>query len=805
MNRTLKIVIGLSAFILVSLTVLFILGIVLIRRSFTPYDGKVRVHFISEKVNIYRDSYGVPHIEATSEYDAYFAIGYVHAQDRLWQMELQRRAGLGRLAEVLGKDAVPIDRMFRTLGFTHLAHRLEAVLDPETRSALQAYADGVNEYIRIHKGHYPLEFDMLGYDPEPWTLTHSLLMSRLMAWELNYARWVDLTCAALVERVGYEMAREAFPYWEPSAPLIAQHQRTYSDALLAIRTLREGEEAYRTLLGTQTLATGSNAWVVSGTRTTTGKPILANDPHLMLMVPGRWYELHVHAPTFDVAGMTIPGVPFVVVGRNRSIAWGITNAMLDDADFYIETVDTLPNPTKYRTQTGWLPLRMREDTIFVKGEYPIVLTVYETERGPIVSNYEPGAKFIKGVVSIRWTGFETTNEPKAFYYLNRATTWDEFRKALRSFGSPAQNFVYADTAGTIGYIMAGIIPIRTYRGVTLPLVGWEEKNQWKGFVPFEQNPQVVNPPNGFLITANNKIVSDSYPYYLSSHWEPSWRAKRLWQCITQEPKLSPERMEAIQNDVHSLQAEEYIPLILRAFEGSEVHDRDLQRTLEYYRSWNFETRKEDVATTLFEVTHYFLLRNTFADEMGDELFNLYITLACTPITAMQRLLEQSTSSWFDDITTPQTETRDDIIRKSVLDALAYLRKNLGGDLKEWQWGRLHTVTFTHVLSSHPLLKKIFSVGPFEASGTHSTVNVGYYTLTNAFACSVGPSMRQVMNLADINDTRVIMPPGQSGQVYHQHYSDQVQQWLNGIYRTREMEMEVIRKSTTSLLVLEKEE
>lgn len=800
MNRTLKIIVGIFSVVFLIGVVLLVLGIGLVRRSFTTTDGTVRVHNIIATVTVYRDDYGVPHIEAENDLDAFFAVGYLHAQDRLWQLELHRRLGLGRLAEVLGKDALPMDRMYRTLGFQRIAECLETVLDEQTRNALQAYCNGINEYITLHKGAYPLEFDMLQFEPEPWTVQHTLLVSRLMAWELNYARWVDMTCAALVDRVGESMAREAFPYWEPTAPLILPETKRLKAIAHLLKQFHETEQMLFQWTGGVPLVSGSNAWVVSGTRSTTGKPILANDPHLFLMVPARWYELHIATPTLQVGGMTISGVPFVVVGRNESIAWGVTNAMLDDADFYFEEVDSVSSPTRYRSGNAWLPVQRREETLYVKDDKPVLLTIYSTERGPIINAIEPSAQFMGQLVSLRWTGFEVTNEPAAFYAINKARNWNEFLSALKTFGVPAQNFVYGDTAGNIGYIMGGIIPVRSFGGVTLPLEGWNATHSWHGFVPFSENPKTLNPPEGFIVTANNKIAGDAYPYYLSSHWEPPWRARRLWQLLTKEAMVSPKEMERIQNDVHSLQGEDIMPYILHAFDSVKAVQADVRIALEYLRNWNYETHSEDVATTLFEVTLHHLLHNTFCDEMGDTLFSVYNTLASIPLTAIVRVLQNPQSPWFDDIRTAHIETREEILRKSLGDALEDLHARLGGEIKEWQWGRLHTVAFDHVFSAHPLLKRIFRVGPFPTGGTHSTVNVGYYFLSSPYTCTVGASMRQIMNLADINDTRVILPPGQSGQLYHPHYDDQVPLWLNGAYRLRTMVGEDKTKFPAKLLL-----
>ncbi len=802
MNKKIKIIVGLCIVVLFTGIVLILLGVMLVKRSFTPVDGVEYVQSLSGSVKIYRDNYGVPHIEAQTEEDAFFAVGYVHAQDRLWQMELHRRAGLGKLSEIIGIDALPFDKMYRTLGFKQLSERMYFALDEKTRSALQAYCNGINEFIQIHKGAYPIEFDILQFEPEPWTVENTLLISRLMAWELNYARWVDMTCAAIVDRVGEQMAIEAFPYWQPDAPLIITDIKKSKSVVSVIERFTKAEELYYSSVGTIAMVSGSNAWVVGGNKSITGKPILSNDPHLLLMFPARWYEVHLKAPTIDVAGMTIPGVPFVVVGRNTAIAWGVTNAMLDDADFYIEEVDSIPSPKMYRGTTEWKKIDIKEDTIYVRNDKSVVFNIYSTERGPIINAVEPGAELMGNLVSVRWTGFETSDEVGAFYKINKSTNWNEFLTALKTFGVPAQNFIYADTNGTIGYVMAGKIPIRNYNGVTLPLEGWNLNHAWKGFVPFEQNPKMLNPEEGFIITANNKIVSDEYPYYLSSHWEPPWRARRLWSLISRESLLSPEQMERIQSDVHSLQSEDIIPYILADFDTIEVTRPELRRALEYFKNWHFKANSEDVATTLFESTIRNILINTFADEMGDTLFTLYCRLASTPLTALIRVLGNAQSVWFDNIHTPEIETRDAIIRKSLEQAIDELKQQLGGEMKEWQWGRLHTVTFDHVFALHPMLKQIFKVGPFSMSGTHSTINVGYYFLTEPYACKVGASMRQIMNLADINDTRVVLPPGQSGQLFHKHYSDQVTLWLNNSYRQRVMDFKEVEQQKNSLLLLE---
>jgi penicillin G amidase len=802
MRFTQKGIIGIVATIVIVVLAGGAIGYLLVTRSFPKISGTVYVQGPLHEIKVYRDEYGVPHIRAQSEYDAFFAVGYTQAQDRLWQMDLMRRAGSGRLSEVLGESALKIDKMFRTLGLWKHAQKLSRFIDDDTRKALQAYADGVNQFILTHAGKYPIEFDMLQIEPEQWTVEHSLLVSRLMAWELNYSRWVDLLLAELVQRFGEERAKEIFPYWPEDAPCIIPPELKGKLIAENLRSVFDAEGEYRSLMGFRALESGSNAWAVAGKKSVTGKPILANDPHLLLMAPGRWYEIHISTPTFDVAGMSIPGVPFVVAGRNQRVAWGVTNAMMDDNDYYVEEVDSLQHPTRYKLNNEWRPITEVVDTIMVKGSLPVILSVYSTYRGPIVNKMEPTAQSASTLISMHWVGYEISNEAGAFYRMSKATNWQEFQDALKLFAVPAQNFVYADVDGNIGYRTGGRIPIRKTKGPTLPFPGWTDEYDWKGFVPFDQMPHVFNPPEGFIATANNKIIDDTYPYHISSHWESPWRSIRIHEALHEQEKYSMDDMQRLQFDLLSVQARDFLPYILHAYDSVAMRDPDVKTMLEYFQTWNFEMRKEDVSTTLFQATLTKMVYNAFHDKMGERLYGLYDTLASTPLSALSHLLKNPDSEWFDDWKTPERETRDDCIRKSVSDALNDLKTRLGGELKEWQWGRLHAVTFEHVFGANKLLSSLFNVGPFPIGGSHATVNVGQYFLAHPYESAVGPSMRQIFNLADVNDTRTILPPGQSGQVFSEHYKDQVMLWLYGGYKIRPMQIDLVESTCKNVLLLE---
>ncbi len=801
MRTRTKILLGIGFTILVVLIVSVLIGFMLVRKSFPKTSGSITLPLLQRPVEILRDEYGVPHIVAESEHDAYFAVGFVHAQDRLWQMEVARRAGLGRLAEVLGDSAVKFDRMFRTLGLSQMASHLTAAMDRTTHAALQSYAEGVNAFIETHRGEYPIEFDMLGIEPEPWSVEHTAIISRLMAWELNYSRWMDIVLGALVEKLGKEKAAEVFPGWKEGAPFIVPPELMGKSISLGASAFLKTELEFRKFLGGSGLSGGSNSWAISGTKSATGKPILANDPHLMFLLPGRWYELHVTAPGLDVQGTTIAGVPFVVIGRNRHIAWGLTNAMADDQDFFVEEVDSVQHPTKYRVGNEWAPITERVDTILVKGNMPILLTSYHTSRGPIVNRIEPSADLSARLLSMKWVGHEISDEATTFYLLNRARTWKEFRDAIQHFGAPAQNFIYADVEGNIGYQLGGRIPIRKAKGHTLPFPGWTQEYEWRGYVPYEQLPSLFNPPEGFVATANNKIVSDSYPYYISDLWEPHWRITRIVELLKSQEKFTIEDVQQQQMDLFSVNARELVPPILAAFPDSLAIDQQTQTVLTYFRNWTGHIRAESVAASLFQVFLVRLVFNTLHDEMGDEIFYHYQAIPAIPLSVVTRLTLEGSSEWFDNINTPERETRDDVIRLSLREALAELSRLLSGELKEWRWGRLHTVKFDHVFGAHPLLGPIFNVGPFPVGGSHATINKGDFDLNKPFRNTVGPSTRQIFDLGDPNNNRAITPPGQSGQVFHPQYDDQIQPWLAGAYRTFPMNLQRVRDGKHDRLLL----
>jgi len=734
-------------------------------------------------VDIARDEFGVPRIRANNEHDLMFAMGFVHAQDRLWQMDLGRRAGEGRLSELFGATTVPFDRMFRIVGIRRISEAIEKSLKPDSKNRLQWYADGINDFIRTHKGAYPVEFDMLGYEPDRWTPLQTIIIGRMMAWQLNLSWWTDLTMGAIAERVGLERALDVFPTYPASVPTIVP-QTEWSHLRMPGIGYLKAAQAYLAFTGSRSMIGGSNAWVVAPSRSTSRGVILANDTHLYLDLPARWYEVHMQAPGYNVRGMSIAGAPVVVLGRNDRIAWGVTNVMADDADFYVERIDSA-DTTKYLYDNAWHPITYLQEEIAVRGDSAQQVIIRLTHHGPIVTDITTPLQHGRSpyVASMRWTGAEIDDQFDALNTIDRAGNWKEFINGVREFAAPGQNFVYGDVDGNIGYWCGVRLPIRSRQQGLLPLPGWDPASDWKGYVPFEELPHLFNPTEGFIATANNKIVDGSYPYLISDLWESPSRFVRLREILSKENEaFSVEDFERLQNDQYSVHASEIVPYIMAAFKDSTAGLPEGALALEYLRNWHFLYTKEDIATAIYQMFFVKLLANIFQDEMGPELYHDFLMLTNVPIRVTTRLLEEGTSPWFDDVKTPEVESRDDIIRKSFRQAIVALGERLGSDTKAWRWGSLHTVTLKHPFGVQRPLDLVFNLGPYEVGGGTTSLMSGEYDFNEPFDVTVGASFRMISDLANPSEMRSVLPSGQSGQVYHSHYADQTNLWLNGGYR-----------------------
>ena len=779
MKTRTKLLLGiLGSLVIIVLVTLLILRY-LVTKSFPVTDGEIKVPGLEKEVTVRRDEFGVPHIFAANDHDLFFTQGYTHAQDRLWQMDVARRAGEGRLSEVFGSSTLKFDKLFRTVGMMRIAEKLELNIHPESRAILQAYSDGVNAFIASHRGKYPIEFDMLNYAPEEWKPVHSLLIARLMAWELNISWYVDLVLGDLYKTLGEEKAREIFPTYPENTPVIVPKE--YRAGLLSddLLSLIDVDQEFRQAFGVTGTHIGSNAWAIGPEKSATGKAMLANDPHLGFSAPSKWYEIHLDGGDYNVAGVSLAGTPLVVIGHNPHIAWGLTNVMADDADFYLEMTNSAG---EYLFRDVWTPLTVVQDTIVVKDSSSVILTVKSSHHGPIINDVNSVGSVTKDVlVSMRWTGQDVSDELYALLQINKAKNWDEFKSGVAEFTVPGQNFVYADDDGNIGYLAGVRLPIRSAQNPTLPMPGWTGQYDWNGFVPFDRLPSLFNPPQHFIATANNKLTDAPFPYHISNLWEPPSRIQRLDELLRKQEKLSADDVQGMQRDYYSYFAKEMTPYILRAYDSAAVTDTDVQTALRYFRNWHFQLTKDDVPTALFHVFFTHVLRNIFLNKMGESLFQKYIFIANIPYRTVPTLFRNPASSWFDDPSTERVETRDDVIRKSLEEAIQELKTALGAEMKTWQWGLLHTVTFRHPFGAQPPLGAVFNIGPFPIGGSGTTLNNGEYYLADPYKVTLGPSTRQIVDFSNLDDARSIIPTGESGQPMNDHYSDQTPLWLNGEY------------------------
>lgn len=723
-------------------------------------------------VEVWRDSLGVPHVWARDEADLFRAMGYVHAQDRLFQMEMFRRVADGRLAEILGEPLLDTDKFLRTVGMGRSAAENEARLQPEHRRMLQAYADGVNAWITGHPGPLPPEFVTLRFKPAPWTVRNTLSIAKIMAWDL--ADWnIGFDAQRALDAVGDSLGADLLPFYPDSGVTIlgadAQWQgrgTTPAPAAAPAVPRVSGVELpdipplALELLESASAAHASNSWVVGGSRTKSGKPILANDMHLALRAPAIWYLAALHGGAFDIAGMTLPGVPVVVAGHSSRVAWGYTNAMVDDVDLFVEEVDPA-NPNRYRTPQGWAEMTVRPETIQVKGAQPVVQNVRTTRHGPVLSDVEERGG--DRVIAMQWTAYAPSTEVVALLGMNTARDAGEFLQALRGFNNPHQNVIYADAEGRFGYWMAGRVPIRRGGDGVLPAPGWTGAADWTGWLSFDQHPHVADPADGFVVTANNRQVGPEYPHLITRNWAEPWRAVRIREMVAAGRNLTADDVLAQQMDVRDTWALRHLPRAVQAAERAGL--ADAAREL---RAWNGEAQVDSRGAALFYVWYDELRTRVGADEFRGK--PVYF-----PRTAMDRVLARNGGPWVDDVSTDATETLDELAQAAMRAAAETVGTRT--------WGQLHTTVIGHPMGVVGALNRAFglNIGPFPKGGATYTVNVsGWSGRTPPFTNTYGSSQRHVVDMADPDGSGgFVIPTGQSGNPFSRHYRDQTPLWREG--------------------------
>jgi len=737
---------------------------------------ELRIPGLDGDVTVLRDTWGVPHIFATTNHDLFLALGYVHAQDRMWQMDIQYRFAAGRLSEVLGKSYVGPDTFLRTIGLEREAVRYLATLpsSDSTRLVLEAYAAGVNEWIaRTAARDLPLEYKLLNYAPEPWTPRHSLTEGGLIAFGLS-ADFTDVELGLLQDGLGPAAVDELFPVTPPIPipPVMPNGTRGGGPAIdpAAARDILAKARGLEPFVSPLRDGIGSNNWVVAGNRSSTGRPLLAGDPHLSFQLPAIWYEVHLRGGDYDVYGVTFPGIPGVFIGFNRDIAWSETNTGADVTDFYRETVNPA-NPDEYRFRNRWLPFETIPETIRVKGGADVAVTVKRSVHGPPVT--ERGE-----TVAMRWTGNESGTDVAASLAWMKAGTWTEFRDALRLFKNPAQNFAFASwdpalQASTIAIRSNGLFPIRNNTLGRVPLDGASGDFEWTGWVPFDAYPEAVNPPEGYVASANQIPAGQGYPHYLGWQWDPGYRARRinglLSATISANGTVTPRDMRTFQGDTLDVAAREFIPFILAANPGCPtVVCRQAVLAL---AQWDYRMETNRTGATIW----YTFIRKFREDTFGDEWAAGNVSDLMLPYPdVLERLVKSSPNSpWFDDVRTAGVERRDDILRRAMTETVADLAARLGNDPFTWSWGRVHTRVFAH-LSGLDALQR----GPYPAEGDDITLDTGAGLEAHA-----GPSWRMVVTLGTPEDSTTVFPGGESGNPLSVHYADQLEVWLRREHKT----------------------
>jgi len=782
-----------SLFVLILLIGIGALGVYwTFYRTLPDYRQTVTLETLEQPVDIHWDQYGVPHIYAENLRDLYHAIGYVHAQDRLWQMTLTQLASEGRLAEFFGKELVSIDIFQRTIGFWDIARELERQLPDSTRRLLQAYADGVNEYVSIHDGSLPPQFSLADIQPVKWTVTHSLALARLMAWELNIAWKNELSLAVLQNKLTGRQMNELFPEKDILSLLPDRPETGLSEKPLF--SLLEQDQKLKKLLGMEGYRPGSNAWAVDASKTGTGYPLLAGDPHLGLNMPGKWYEVHLHVDGRNLSGATLAGAPLVILGQNDVLAWSLTNVMTDDTDFYIEALNPA-NHNQYILDTlAGEPLfenfEREKQVIKIKNEADTVMVRSLTKHGPVISEIYPDTALVGDrVITMKWTGHERSNELQALMEVNWAQSFEQFREALPHFRVPGQNITYADTAGNIALYSLAAVPIRSGNPLFFRR-GWKPDDDWQGYVPFDRLPKIVNPAGGWVGNANNPVQPDEYSYYISAYWEPDSRYNRLRQFLTRNEQLTPQAFQAMQMDTYSDYAEQLTGVILPILKGA---DKDYNTVISYLENWDYRYELSETAASIMDAFVIRLSKNTFEDEFGSEVYSNFLRFNGLPARILLRFMKEN-STFFDNIDTESTETRADIVTTSMDDTIRYFTDELGEEPFEWRWETIHTLTLESPLFSEAaksedagmalklIVNNILNKGPYPVRGNKMSLNNGEYRWTDPFNMVLGPSIRRIVDFSDMSKTLSITPTGQSGNPLSQYYGDQTENWLNGQYK-----------------------
>ncbi|MBK8616344.1 MAG: penicillin acylase family protein [Anaerolineales bacterium] len=816
------------------------------KQSFPQTDGEIKVDGLDGAVDIYRDNMGIPHIYATTTHDLFFAQGYTHAQDRFWQMDSWRHIGSGELSKMFGSGQVDTDTFLRTLGWRQTAEAEWEELGPESRAILEAYTAGVNAYLKDHKGTaLSLEYAVLGllspdYTIEDWTPIHSLTWGKAMAWDLRGNMGDEIERAVLLKTFTPEQVAQLFPGYPADHPVIVNkigdgtaststqtsnvERQTFDFSALPLDTLAYNTSLLDDSLGPWNDGIGSNSWAVSGKLTDTGMPLLANDPHLGIQMPSIWYQVDLHCMPvnadcpFEVAGFSFAGVPGVIIGHNAKIAWGFTNTGPDVMDLYIEKVNP-ENPNQYEVNGEWVDFVTRTESISVVGGEAVEITVRSTRHGPVISEaYGPlkdsgdpkdtefeafkdraGVELPEQyVIALAWTALTPSTPFEAIWGFDKAQNWEEFRAAASGFHVPAQNLLYADVEGNIGYQMPGDVPIRSKGDGTVPVPGWTDEYSWTGFIPFEEQPYTFNPAEGYIVTANNQVPPNDYPYLITQDWDYGFRADRIVSMIENAPaKIDIAYIQQMHGDSFDANAETFVPILLDVELAS-----DLNPALDTLKNWDFQDRIDSTSAAVFNAFWRNLLQNTFNDELPER----YWADGGSRWNEVMRTMAKNPNDpfWDDKSTADVTETMDDMLKASFAEGVAELQKMFGKDMSKWVWGDMHAATFRNSTlgeSGVSLIESLFNRGPIPTGGGDAIVNATGWSVNDGYETNWLPSMRMIVDFSNLNNSWTVHTTGQSGHAFSEHYDDMAPLWANVKYYPMWWEQDSVQKDSESHLQL----
>ena len=820
-SRRVRRVLWVVGFLVVLAVVAGLLGLQTVRRSFPQTTGTLQLQGLEHPVEVFRDEMGVPSVYAETEHDLLMTQGFLHAQDRFWQMDTSRHIGAGRLAEMFGEAQIETDQFLRTLGWARVAQQEWDAADATTRSFLEAYAQGVNAYLAQRSGSgLSLEYAVLGlinsgYEPEPWSPIDSLTWGKLMAWNLGDNMEAEIALSVLGKELPADVLAALYPPYPADHPIITEP----SGSAASLRSIPAVPDEVRPMLAslgdrlgrvqaaldTGLEGVGSNNWVIAGSRTTTGGPLLANDMHLGIQMPSIWYEMGLHckpvtdACRFDVVGFSFPSAPSIVVGHNASIAWGVTNGGPDVQDLYVEKINP-ENPNQYEVNGQWVDMALVEETIQVAGGDPIPLTVRTTRHGPIISDtygplkdtVEPTATPFRErtslelpanyAIALRWTALEPGTLFHSVLELDLAGDFDEFQAALCDWTVPSQNFVFADLRGDIGYQYTGRVPIRASGDGQLPVPGWTDAYEWTGDIPCEAMPSVYNPPAGYLATANHAVVGAGFVYPIPNAWDYGYRGARIVEMIEAKPKLSVADLQAIHGDDFHAMGPVFVPLLTALTEWPTPNQAI---AVDMLGTWDFQNRIDSAPAAVFNAFWRHLLIRLYTRLGVPEDYYPDQDTSFAIIDTMVGDAGWDCGAWCDDPATPEVENREALMRLAFADAIAELEQALGKDPAKWTWGALHTATFRNSTlgeSGIAPIEALFNRGPYAAAGGSSIVNATGWDYQDGYEVVSLPSERMIVNLANLPDSVMVHTTGQSGHAYHPHYTDMIDAWRLIEYR-----------------------